>query len=323
MKNKNVKVIDEHNIDRNANVMFALDLEGSEYVVYWIERDEESNNVFVSKVLKNLDGTYNMLNIDDDNKRKEIAESIKILISMAVSDQNDKLSGTTTTLSNGKNIKFVDVSFNKEQNINVSKTYITTVKKEVTKVAETYYDVVVEETKVADVLPAVTPVVTPSFDVFPELTVPSPEPVVAPVQEPVQVEPSVVAPTQVEAVPVAIPEVVPTPVDVGGTPLVFNATKETNLNAALGEVASSATIPVENIQPIREFGVETPVTQPASVATPIVPTPQPAAQSVPNDTTAKAGFARGKFFMVVAIAFFVASCIFLGYEVFHYFQLTK
>ena len=401
MKNRNVKVIDEHNIDRNANVMFALDLEGSEYVVYWIERDEESNNVFVSKVLKNLDGTYNMLNIDDDNKRKEIAESIKILISMAVSDQNDKLSGTTTTLSNGKNIKFVDVSFNKEQNINVSKTYITTVKKEVTKVAETYYDVVVEETKVADVLPAVTPVVTPVFDVFPELTVPSPEPVIAPVQEPVQVETpvvaptpvaptlveavpvatpevapihvvetpqvvqpvvpevvvtpaaqpvlepnpvvevpvaapvvapvqqpvqveaSVVAPTPVEAVPVATPEVVPTPVDVGGTPLVFNATKETNLNAALGEVASSATIPVENIQPIREFGVETPVTQPASVATPIVPTPQPAAQSVPNDTTAKAGFASGKFFMVVAIAFFVASCIFLGYEVFHYFQLTK
>ena len=41
---RNVKVIDEHNIDRSANIVFALELEGSEYVVYWIERDEESNN---------------------------------------------------------------------------------------------------------------------------------------------------------------------------------------------------------------------------------------------------------------------------------------
>ena len=400
MKNRNVKVLDEHNIDRNANVMFALDLEGSEYVVYWIERDEESNNVFVSKVLKNLDGTYNMLNIDDDNKRKEIADSVKILISMAVSDQNDKLSGTTTTLSDGKNIKFVDVSFNKEQNINVPKTYITTVKKEVTKVAETYYDVVVEESMVADVLPSVTPVVTPTVEVFPELTVPSVEPVVAPVQEPVKVETPVV-PTPVEAVPEVTPEVVPTPVvetpqvvqavapevvvpqvtepaapvtpavlevaqpavspvqvsvaePVGAptpepvkvetpvvptpveavpvvtpevvstpvnTPLVFNATKETNLNAALGEVASSTTIPVENIQPVKEFGVETPAVQ--SVST--VPNTPPVEQPVvaPMSTTNKAGFASGKFFMVVAIAFFVASCVFLGYEVFHYFQLTK
>ena len=55
MKNRNVKVVDEHNIDRNANVIFALELDGSEYVVYWIERDEENSNIFVSKVIKNIE----------------------------------------------------------------------------------------------------------------------------------------------------------------------------------------------------------------------------------------------------------------------------
>ena len=31
MNNKIVKTVDEHNIDRDANVMFAFDLDGSEY----------------------------------------------------------------------------------------------------------------------------------------------------------------------------------------------------------------------------------------------------------------------------------------------------
>ena len=31
MKSKNVKVVDEHSIDRSASVLFAFDLEGSEY----------------------------------------------------------------------------------------------------------------------------------------------------------------------------------------------------------------------------------------------------------------------------------------------------
>ena len=398
MNNKSIKVIDDHNIDRNANVMFAMDLEGSEYVVYWIERDETSNNVFVSKVLKNNDGTYNMINIDDDDKKKDVADTVKLLISNAVSDQNDKLTGISVALSNGKTVKFIDVSFNKEQNINVSKTYITTVKKEVTKVSEDYYDVVVEEANVADVLSSVTPVTETVTDVFPELgsavsaPVVAPTPVIsaAPVMETVSVvqpqpvvqsvpqqtvvvpspvvTPSVVIPAQaqvistsavdnvsqvvmpvstVAAAPVvtptpvvaptpivqpqpiipepvvqAVPQqtVVPTPVIPANQPLVFDAAKETNLNAALGEVANSATISVDNIAPVREFGVDTPVVQSQPVVTPMV---QPVTTEIPKTLTKKAGFANSKFFVVVAIAFFLASCIFLGYEVYKYFQLTK
>ena len=61
------------------------------------------------------------------------------------------------------------------------------------------------------------------------------------------------------------------------------------------------------------------VVQPAPVVPPVQ---QPAVvQSDPKVLTKKAGFANSKFFMVVAIAFFVASCVFLGYEVFQYFQI--
>jgi len=169
------------------------------------------------------------------------------------------------------------------------------------------------------------PEVTPTV-VEPVIAQPSVEPVPvavapAPVVEPVIAPQPTVAPVPVTPTPVVVaPEpVVPAAVE---QPLVFNATKETNLNAALGEVANSATIPVENIQPVREFGVETPVAEPVVTPQPAV-APTPAVVTPTNNVTPAAGFANSKFFMVVAVAFFLASCIFLGYEVYNYFQLVK
>ena len=443
MNSKNVKVIDEHNIDRNANIMFAFDLEGSEYAVYWIERDGENNNIFVSKVIKNIDNTFNMINIEDSSEKLSISDIVKSLISKAVSDQSDKISGDSTVLADGKNVKFIAVSFNREQSINVQKTYITTVKKEVTHVTEKYYAVDFKVNTVNfidDIFPTITPVVkeeapevkevvqevslpnieqsdkfapdtssviqevsapvlsmptvevpvqetvgssveefvafgtepTPIVEpqpvqpvlqnVVPEaVSLPSQSPMVetpqtvsvvstpevnmsAPVLEtatPVEASPAVVTPTVVEVAAPAAPAqvvepvtpVVPSvsaPVADVSQPLMFNASKETNLNAALGEAASTATIPVENIEPVREFGVDAPVQQSANV----LPLPTQAEQNDDNNTSSdagavlsdinkKAGFADSKFFMVVAVAFFLASCVFLGYEVFNYFQLTK
>ena len=177
MNNKNIKIVDEHSIDRNANVMFAFDLEGSEYVTYWIERDEDNGNIFVSKVIKNIDGTFNMMDIDDSMEKAKLSDVVKTLITTAVNDEADKLNGISLTLADGKMINFIAVSFNKEQRINVQKTYITTVKKEVTRVTEKYYDVAVkvEQPEISeDIFPTVTPVVeTVQEEIKPEVIIPS------------------------------------------------------------------------------------------------------------------------------------------------------
>jgi len=389
MNNKIVKTIDEHNIDRDANVMFAFDLEGSEYVAYRISRDEEQDNLFVSKILKNLDGTFNMVNIEDSNEKLKFNNIITNLVGSAVKSPADKLAGDTVSLSDGKTIKFISVVFNKEQKIEVRKTYVTTVKKEVSRVAEKYYDVIVkEEPKVVeDIFPTITPVTEVIQEEVKPVEVVTSEPIVSPapvVQTPVvespvlstpivevpKVETQVVIPATpvvavesvppvvtaqpvtpvVETVPVSQPVVnaaasisvqetpvvqpvpvvaaqptvvVPEPVVLPSEPqtLIFDASKETNLNAALGEVASAETIPVENIATIREFGVEAPVQTVVNPQPVVAPVVSPA--NTGNSGTNKAGFANSKFFMLVAIAFFLASCIFLGYEVFNYFQLTK
>ena len=364
MNNKIIKTIDEHNIDRDANVVFSFDLDGSDYVVYRISRDEEQDNLFVSKVVRNIDNTYNMINVDDAGEKSKLNSIVMALVQSAVKNPADKLAGDSVSLSDGKTIKFINTLFNKEQKIEVRKTYVTTVKKEVSRVAEKYYDVVVlevQEPVMDDIFPSITPITTPVQEeikvVEPTVVAPTPvvvQPeVVAPVAPtgvpvaPVVAEPMVapeipaVAPTNVAPVEPVIPTpVVPTPVAqtqpqvvvpepvpasvVNDAPqtLVFNASKETNLNAALGEVANTASIPVENIEPVRDFGVETPVqlvSQPV-VEQQVAPVGDNAVSGTSNK---KAGFANSKFFMVVAIAFFLASCIFLGFEVYNYFQITK
>ncbi len=423
MESKNIRVIDEHSIERTANVICAFDIDGSEYVTYWIERDAENDNVFVSKLLKNLDGTSNMVNIEDTMEKSKISDTVKELIKYSIDNENDKLPNQTITLPSGKNVLVVPVLINKDQNINVQKTYITTVKKSVTKVSDQYYEIKVEEKEVAPVVtpvvptevkpePVVVPVVEPTpvtpapetpvvpevapaapampmpevapipvvspepvLPVIPEVETPKvetpvveapkvAEPVVAPIlpAEP-KAEEVVVAPVPVVETPTLAPQiesttvvpevtpatpVVPTP-EVAPAPvvtpepvvtsqptvvtpvpepatvapeapveskLVFDASKETNLNQALGEVSNEATIPVENIAPVREFGQDEPV-----VSNPVPEVAATDISQVGPVLKKKMGFANSKFFMVVAIAFFLASCVFLGYEVFNYFQL--
>ena len=119
-----------------------------------------------------------------------------------------------------------------------------------------------------------------------------------------------------EATPVIPTSVPEKPVD---NQLVFDGSKETNLNDALGEVSKDNILPVSDVASIKEFGQD-------DVSTPVVNTsPVNPVTSDTTDTSAtssSSGFANNKFFMVIAVAFFLAACVFLGYEVFRYFKLV-
>lgn len=451
MESKLIKVKTDGDILRDANVISGIEIDGSEYVVYYIDRDDgENDNIFASKLINNNDGTYNMLNIENANEKINVTNTVKELVMKAIEDsEHDTLEDTMVNLRS-KTVKLCPVVINKEQTIDIQKTYITTVKKSVTVVAKKYYDVpakvvspvvepvtpvvevpaavqpevgivssvtgpqeaapVVEQTvptvvepvlpvletpqpvvqavPVAPVQPVVeTPVVaqpvssvastpvieqkttTPVLDIpagiitepaapvsvqptvqtvaptpvliQPEVVVPA-EPVVEPVLTvetpavtPVPVAPA--APTTVETQPVAAapvvnpvvtPEVVQ-PVVAPVTPsvvqpepekLVLDASKESNLNSALGEI-SKETIAVADINAIKEFGEEdTPVATNTQTVAPMV---QSNVESAPKVLTKKAGFANSKFFMFIAVGFFIASCIFMGYEAFNYYQIVK
>lgn len=381
MNSKNIKVVDEHGIDRDASVMLGFELDGSGYVIYSIDRDNDNSNIFISKVLKNFDNTFSMIDIDSSDEKNKLVDIVKMLITSAVESQEDRCNNDFITLNGGKTVKFLSVIFNKEQRINVQKTYITTVKKEVVRVVEKYYDIssVFEKPKtVNDIFPEIEPV-NSSVNVAEPVVMPSTpvvevktenvqndinnnvlnnlntnvdrsvneqnvssfssvnsinntssivEPIVNNVlpENNVNVESPVIEPIKVEN-PLNMEPVLNNNESINSNPtsemLVFNASKETNLNEALGEVASTSTIPVENIEPIREFGVEQPVVNQQVVVPQVDNSNNVASGAVVNNVSKKAGFVNHKFFSLIAISFFLASCIFLGYEVFNYFQLTK
>ena len=415
MESKNIKIVDDHGIDRVANVICSIDVDGSDYVIYWIERDNDNDNLFVSKLLKNNDGTSTMMNIEDASEKSNLSDIVKEIITYAVKNENDTIDTDVITLKNGKKIKVSNVLFNKEQNINVQKTYITTVEKTVTMVSEKYFHtdekpvvtaemapLPTEEEKVTEVenieMPSLGEVSQPVSEVkeeVPTLEVPvqlqeipevqevaSPEKVIEPVPvvavpEP-EVQPEIVIPPVPEVAPAiaevnheakmniigANPSVAPEPQVVPPSPVVnqeptpqpsetiiqpvapvvppipqvvaspvqevvapvpqapvaqtnelfFDGSKETNLAGVFDGDDTKPVVATQTVAPIREFGQEEPVI-------PLVNDVQPAVQEQPKTLTRSPGFANNKFFMVIALAFFIASCVFLGYEVFKYFQM--
>lgn len=335
MESKNIKIVDEHGIDRTANIICSIDVSGSDYIVYAIERDTENDNIFVSKLIKNIDNTSNLMNIEDSMEKENISNLVKQLTLDAVNSNDDVLSNDEVVLSDGKLVKFITSLINKEQNINVQKTYIATVKKSVTKVFIDYYDVKMNiEPKMVEDNDLVIDSIFPTSEGSNKI-----ESLDENVQDSISVKPIIPEVTSVldevnevlempslieEPKPVVTEEIAPIlpvleskNVDYSlkektdnNKKLVFDASKESNLNDAFNEIATDRIVTVESVKPIREFGVEEDLS---------IKNVEPA----PLVRKRKAGFANNKFFMVIAITIFFGACVFLGYEAFRFFQLTK
>ena len=93
MNNRKVKIVDEHGIDREANIICKFTIDDKDYVLYSIERDSENDNLFVSRLVNNNDGTSNMVNIEDNMEKNQISEVIKELIKYSINSEEGVLNG--------------------------------------------------------------------------------------------------------------------------------------------------------------------------------------------------------------------------------------
>lgn len=158
--------------------------------------------------------------------------------------------------------------------------------------------------------PVSTPVVEQTVNPIPMPSAPpTPEP--APIPNPV---PEPVNPTPVNDTFASIDNMVnQVSQQVNENPIRFDASHETNLLGALNENANQpnmGNIPVtpENLNVVREFGVDEPIVADQNG----VPVNKPAM-----------GFINSKILLVLVIVFFLASCVFLGYEIYRYVTLPK
>lgn len=95
--------------------------------------------------------------------------------------------------------------------------------------------------------------------------------------------------------------------------VVFDASHETNLLGALGDANNQPSMGNINVTPdnlnvVREFGVDEPIVTDQNGQ----PVPQP-----------KMGFVNSKVLLILVVVFFLASCVFLGYEIYKYVTLPK
>ena len=86
MSNKAIKLVDEHNINREAKVIAMIELEGTEYVIYSIDRDEENANIFVPKLVK--EGNYLLLDeIQSTDVKEKIDNVVKEMIKLPLEQE--------------------------------------------------------------------------------------------------------------------------------------------------------------------------------------------------------------------------------------------
>lgn len=369
--NNIIKIIDEHEINREAKIITYISLDGNDYAVYTISRDEENANIFVSKVINS-----SFVNITDANEKFKLDNFVKNLIKRSV--DNSSLDDVKFT-----NFKVVD-----GQRINVKETYVATIKKDIATKAINYYSdkftsikdtdsifsdssVIFEEPKVdSNVLPESNNlnVSTPNVLATEAVAVPNPNPnpsslggqtvdntivssalndvttenIINPVvldnnvktvdnnvgvQQTSSSTVSVLNnnnPNDVEATQVMSPVngnvQSTTTSSVLNNNVFFDASKETNLLGALKEEdkvnKGNISVSEKNLKTVREFGTDDNVTfQGAPI--------QEVKSIVQPKNSAMQGFMNNKFVMVVAILFFLASCVFLGYEMFSFFTLEK
>lgn len=86
MNNKTIKLVDEHNINREAKIITMIEYEDTEYVVYSVDRDEENANIFVSKLVK--EGDYLLLNeIQNIDVKEKIDNVVKEMIKLPLEQE--------------------------------------------------------------------------------------------------------------------------------------------------------------------------------------------------------------------------------------------
>lgn len=138
MDNRNVKTFDENNIDRDGKVICGFSDNGNDYALFYINKNPEKDNLFVTKVVNNLDGTANMVSIENPDEKANVNALVKGLIMYSINNENDVLSGNKVVID-GREIQINNVLFNKEQRIVIPKSYVTSADRKAVKVAFDFF----------------------------------------------------------------------------------------------------------------------------------------------------------------------------------------
>ena len=76
-----LKVVDENNLEHNAEVITAFTYKDKDYLVYSVDSDEENSNILVSRLVTDNEGYDVIEDIENDSERLEVQNAVKEILS--------------------------------------------------------------------------------------------------------------------------------------------------------------------------------------------------------------------------------------------------
>ena len=68
-------------VNKEANVIKIISIDDVEYVIYTVDNGDDTSDIFSSKIVKDEEGYDKLVDIEDENVRKNISEIINIIFS--------------------------------------------------------------------------------------------------------------------------------------------------------------------------------------------------------------------------------------------------
>lgn len=81
MNDNEFKVINEMGEESIAKIITSFTYNEKDYLVYYIEREDNSCEIFTSRLLKDNNGNDMICDIDDDKEREEVFKIVEEIMS--------------------------------------------------------------------------------------------------------------------------------------------------------------------------------------------------------------------------------------------------
>lgn len=73
-------MIDEDGKEQIARILNVVEINNQEYLLYAINKNEEEENVYVEKIIKDQNGNENIVSIEDEEERKMIFSTLQEML---------------------------------------------------------------------------------------------------------------------------------------------------------------------------------------------------------------------------------------------------
>ena len=72
---------DENGNEKEAEIITVIEIDNKEYVIYAVNKNEESDKIFASRIIKDENGNNVIKSIENQEEKEKVFEIIKELLS--------------------------------------------------------------------------------------------------------------------------------------------------------------------------------------------------------------------------------------------------